>query len=268
MKADDVVATFDRLADPERCLQRAVGVQGHAVEGRHPEGRRPHGRLPPRRAERQLPLLGVDRQLQRRHPAGRLQGRLRKDLRRHRPVQAREATRRRSARPSCATTTIGARRRCRTALEFNFYADVQPRILALQAGEVDIIDAVPVDVSQVRCSTIPTSTVLQRRRRPRTTRCICAATRPVHRQARAPGAGAQPRPRQAGRRPVPGHGARLGNDSPFAPAFPVDRHSRCRSASRTSPRPSSCWRRPASPGGFDITLTTRALSRNSRNMRS
>ena len=34
-------------------------------------------------------------------------------------------------------------------IEFKFYADVQPRILALQAGDVDVLDAVPLDVSQV-----------------------------------------------------------------------------------------------------------------------
>ena len=37
-----------------------------------------------------------------------------------------------------------------------------------------------------------------------------------------------------------------GNDSPFAPVYPVDRQVRRRSASRTSRRPRRCWRTPAS----------------------
>ena len=90
-------------------------------------------------------------------------------------------------------------------LEFKFYGDVQPRILALQAGEVDILDAVPLDVSQVRAEQ-PRHHRAARRLDRAPPAAYALRHRPVHRQARAPGAGALHRPLQAGRRPVPRHG--------------------------------------------------------------
>ncbi len=54
---------------PGERLERAVGLLGPAEQGRHAQGRRSYGRVPPRGRERQLPVHGLDRQLQRRdHP--------------------------------------------------------------------------------------------------------------------------------------------------------------------------------------------------------
>jgi peptide/nickel transport system substrate-binding protein len=103
-------------------------------------------------------------------------------------------------------------------LEFKFYGDVQPRIIALQAGEVDLLDAIPLDVSQVVLSNPDISVV----------RVSSTAHRQLHMRCDT-----QPftdkRVRQAlalsidRTKLVDGlcRGmAALGNDSPFAPAFP------------------------------------------------
>lgn len=104
-------------------------------------------------------------------------------------------------------------------LEFKFYGDVQPRILALQAGEVDILDAVPLDVSQVVLNS-PDITVL---------RVASTAHRQLHMRCDT-GPFTDKRVRQAlalcidRAKLVDGlcRGmAATGNDSPFAPAFPA-----------------------------------------------
>ena len=65
----------------------------------------------------------------------------------------------------------------------------------------------------------------------------------VQGQARAPGHGPADRPARPGGRPA-GHEGRLRQRQPLRPDLPLDREGRS-SASRTWPRPRSCWPRPA-----------------------
>ena len=84
---------------PRRRLgQRPVGARRRPLAGQHRGARRRHRRLQPRRAERQLPDARQLGELQRDHHSRRPRsGRLGQDVRGHRPVQAREASRPRSA---------------------------------------------------------------------------------------------------------------------------------------------------------------------------
>ena len=69
-------------------------------------------------------------------------------------------------------------------IEFVFYTDIQPQILALQGGQIDVINQLPV-LAGVACSTTPTSTSSPSSRW-RTSRCTCAAT---WTRSRMPGCG-------------------------------------------------------------------------------
>ncbi len=138
-------------------------------------------------------------------------------------------------------------------IEFKFYADVQPRILALQAGDVDVLDAVPLDVSQVVLGN-PDITVL---------RVASTAHRQLHMRCdMAPFT--DKRVRQAlalcidRAKLVDGlcRGmAATGNDSPFAPAFPQTDKSVPQRA-RDLVKARELLLAAGNSDGFDITLTT------------
>jgi len=138
-------------------------------------------------------------------------------------------------------------------LEFKFYGDVQPRILALQAGEVDLLDAVPLDVSQVVLNS-PDITVL---------RVASTAHRQLHMRCDT-GPFTDKRVRQAlalcidRSKLVDGlcRGmAATGNDSPFAPAFPATDKSIPQRAQDIA-KAKQLMEAAGLAGGFDITLTT------------
>ncbi len=138
-------------------------------------------------------------------------------------------------------------------IEFKFYADVQPRILALQAGDVNVLDAVPLDVSQVVLGN-PDITVL---------RVASTAHRQLHMRCdMAPFT--DKRVRQAlalcidRAKLVDGlcRGmAATGNDSPFAPAFPQTDKSVPQRA-RDLVKARELLQAAGNGDGFDITLTT------------
>ncbi len=138
-------------------------------------------------------------------------------------------------------------------LEFKFYGDVQPRILALQAGEVDLLDAVPLDVSQVVLNS-PDITVL---------RVASTAHRQLHMRCdMAPFT--DKRVRQAlalcidRSKLVDGlcRGmAATGNDSPFAPAFPATDTSIPQRVQDIA-KAKQLLEAAGLAGGFDMTLTT------------
>ena len=254
MTADDVVASFDRLADPANGSNALSAFTGMLSKGGTTQGRRLHGRVPPRRGQRQLPLYGLDRQLQRRHPAGRLCRRLREDHDRHRPVQAGEihAEGRRLLRAQRRIT--GARRPLPDRIEFTFYADYQPQILALQGGQVDIIQQLPV-LQGVGLLNDPEFRHHQHAVDRRTSRCTCAPTwiRSRTSACAAPSRSCLDRPKlvqglMKGR-------AEIGNDSPFAAAYPVDRPERA--AAREEHRRGQAADGSGRHGkGFKTTLTT------------
>lgn len=138
-------------------------------------------------------------------------------------------------------------------IEFKFYADVQPRLLALQAGEVDLLDAIPVVMSpailtnpDIRIMRVPSANHRQLHMR-----CDVAPFNDKRiRQALALSL-------DRGKL-VDGLCRRMGvigNDSPFAPLFP--------STDRTVPqrvqdiaKARQLLSAAGVPKGFDVTLTT------------
>ena len=138
-------------------------------------------------------------------------------------------------------------------LEFKFYGDVQPRILALQAGEVDILDAIPMDASKA-VGTNPDITML---------RVASTAHRQLHMRCdMAPFT--DKRVRQAlafcidRNKLVDGlcRGmAVAGNDSPFAPGFPATDKTIPQRAQDIA-KAKQLLSEAGLADGFDITLTT------------
>ena len=177
-----------------------------------------------------------------------------KSFDRHRAVQAGEihAQGRRLLRAQRRTT--GAAKALPDRIEFTFFADMQPQILALQGGQVDIIKQMPVLAG----------------RRP-AQRSECRHHQPAIDGAPA-GAHAQ-RPRSVqGHAGAPRHRARAstgrslsqglmkgraksGNDSPFAAAYPSHRPERA--AARAEHRRGQAADGSGRHGnGFKMTLTT------------
>lgn len=138
-------------------------------------------------------------------------------------------------------------------IEFKFYGDIQPRILALQAGEVDILDAIPMDASKavganpditmlkvastahrqlhMRCDTAPFTD-----KRVRQAMALCIdRTKLVEGLCRGMAA--------------------PGNDSPFAPGFPVTDKSVPQRAQDIA-KAKQLLAEAGLADGFDITLTT------------
>jgi peptide/nickel transport system substrate-binding protein len=138
-------------------------------------------------------------------------------------------------------------------IEFKFYADVQPRILALQAGEVDLLDAVPLDISQVMLAN-PDITVL---------RVASSAHRQLHMRCdTAPFTDKRVRQAMAlsidRTKLVDGlcRGmAAPGNDSPFAPGFPQTDTS-VPQRTQDIAKAKQLLGEAGFADGFDITLTT------------
>jgi peptide/nickel transport system substrate-binding protein len=138
-------------------------------------------------------------------------------------------------------------------IEFKFYADIQPRLLALQTGEVDLLDAVPVVMSPALRASPDVALI----------RVPSANHRQLHMRCDAPPF-ADNRVRQAlalslDRKKLVeglcrGMGAR-GNDSPFAPLFPsTDPAVPQRDQDLAKAR--QLMAAAGLAGGFDVTLTT------------
>jgi peptide/nickel transport system substrate-binding protein len=138
-------------------------------------------------------------------------------------------------------------------IEFKFYSDIQPRLLALQSGEVDILDAVPVVMSPA-LRTNPDINVLRVR---------SANHRQLHMRCDA-APFSDKRVRQAlalsldRKKLVDGlcRGmAAMGNDSPFAPLFPsTDPTVAQRDQDLVKAR--QLMAAAGMAAGFDATLTT------------
>jgi peptide/nickel transport system substrate-binding protein len=138
-------------------------------------------------------------------------------------------------------------------IEFKFYSDIQPRLLALQAGEVDILDAVPVVMSPA-IRTNPDIRIMQVRsanHRQLHMRCdVAPFTDKRVRQALA--LSLDRKKLVAGL--CRGMGV-MGNDSPFAPLFPsTDPTVPQRDQDLVKAR--QLMEAAGVANGFEITLTT------------
>jgi peptide/nickel transport system substrate-binding protein len=138
-------------------------------------------------------------------------------------------------------------------VEFKFYSDIQPRLLALQAGEVDILDAIPVVMSPA-IRTNPDITIMQVRsanHRQLHMRCdVAPFTDKRVRQALALSLDRKKLVDGLCR----GMGV-MGNDSPFTPLFPsTDPTVPQRNQDMATAR--QLMAAAGMAAGFDITLTT------------
>ena len=138
-------------------------------------------------------------------------------------------------------------------IEFKFYADIQPRIIALQTGEVDVLDAIPVVMSPA----------IQGNPDIRIMPVHSANHRQVHMRCdRAPFTDARVRQALAlsldRKKLVDGlcRGLGLmGNDSPFSPAYPsTDPSVPKREQDLTKAK--QLMQAAGYSAGFDVTLTT------------
>ena len=138
-------------------------------------------------------------------------------------------------------------------IEFKFYSDIQPRLIALQAGEVDLLDAIPVVMTPA----------IQSNPEIRIIRVRSANHRQLHMRCdRAPFA--DKRVRQALALSLDrgtllsglcrGMGA-LGNDSPFSPVYPSTDPSVPQRAQDLA-KARQLMEAAGYARGFDITLTT------------
>ena len=229
---------------PEERLERAVDVHGRAQARGRRQGRLRNGRVPPRGGQRQLPVHHLLRQLQRDHrPQGHRLRQVGQDDDRHRRVQAPEAT------PADQSA--------------NFVAN------KTYWGGAPNLDGDRVHVLPVPAAAAP-GAAGRRRRRDRPVRADGRAGDPVEREpvqhhqaevVQPPRAVDAQRPGAVHRRPGPpgdrllarppgdGQGAAARATARSATTARSRRVSRrrtraSRSGPRTSPRPSSCCRRP------------------------
>jgi peptide/nickel transport system substrate-binding protein len=142
-------------------------------------------------------------------------------------------------------------------LEFKFYGEPQPRILALQAGEVDVLDAIPVVLSPALEKNPDVSLI----------KVLSANQRQLHMKCDQ-GPFADKRVRQALALSLDRHKlvdglcrgmASLGNDSPFAPFFPSTDPSVPQRAQDIA-QARQLMQAAGAGAGFDITLTTEQYS--------
>jgi peptide/nickel transport system substrate-binding protein len=138
-------------------------------------------------------------------------------------------------------------------IEFKFYSDIQPRLLALQAGEVDILDAVPVVLSPALRANPDIDVLRVRSANHRQLHMRCDAAPFSDKRVRQALALSLDR-----KKLVDGlcRGmAAMGNDSPFAPLFPsTDPTVAQRDQDLIKAR--QLMAAAGAGAGFDVTLTT------------
>jgi peptide/nickel transport system substrate-binding protein len=142
-------------------------------------------------------------------------------------------------------------------IEFKFYSDIQPRLIALQAGEVDLLDAIPV-VMTAAIRANPDITILRVRssnHRQLHMRCDVAPFSDKRvRQALALSLDRKKLVDGLCR----GMGVR-GNDSPFTPLFPSSDPS-VPQRDQNIAQARQLMQAAGLHSGFDVTLTTEAYS--------
>ena len=226
LTAKDVVATFDRLSDPEQ-VERALGAsRASSPPGEHEARRR---RRPS--SSRSTRRTATSRTWSARTTTTRSSSRrtTRATGRRRSSAPARgssRSTRRGRASRSSGTRTTGTRRAARspTGARSRSTRDERRRVLALQGGEVDIVAHFSVSGGKALLDGPEHHDHRdQGRAAPRDPHADGHGA--VHRQARAPGHGAGARPPGARRRALRGQG-RPRQRQPVRAGLPLDRHVR------------------------------------------
>ena len=143
MRADDVVASFDRLSDPagvSNALSVFKGLYRKAARARStitPSpfiSTQPNGNFPY--------AVSIDNYNAVILPAN-YRGTYESDFMGTGPFRL-ERYRPREGATFVRNPDYWGPKALPDRIEFKFYSDIQPRLLALQSGEVDILDAVPV----------------------------------------------------------------------------------------------------------------------------
>ena len=256
MTADDVVATFDRLSDPAGASNGLSVFKGLLTKG----GTRkvdaytvefhlltPNGNFPY--------AVSIDNYNAVILPA-KLDGEYEKTFMGTGPFRL-ESYRPRSGASFVRNPDYWGPKALPDRIEFRFYAEPQPRLIALQAGEVDMLDAVPI-VTSLGLQRDPNITIIQVKssnHRPMHMRCDMAPFNDKRvRQALALCMDRKVLLEGLCR----GMGMK-GNDSPFAPLYP--------STDPTVPQreqniaqAKQLLAAAGLPNGFDITLTTEQYS--------
>jgi peptide/nickel transport system substrate-binding protein len=138
-------------------------------------------------------------------------------------------------------------------IEFKFYADIQPRLIALQAGEVDLLDAIPVVMTPAIRSNPDIRIIRVRSANHRQLHMRCDRAPFTDRRVRQALALSLDR-RKLLEGLCRGMGA-MGNDSPFSPAYPSTDPSVPQRAQDLA-RARQLMQAAGYGQGFDITLTT------------
>ena len=244
MTADDVVYTFKQLSDPKNASNALSTFTGVLTPDGRQEGRRHRrssstSRRPTGTSPTWSRRTTTTRSSSRRAPTS-ASGRRRSSA----PARSSSAaTPRTSAPRSSPTPTTGATKPLLASTSFKFYSSQQPQILALQGGDVDVIAQFVRAGRHRRCSTTrPTRSSSSSP--PTTASCRCATTSAPFNDPRVRQAVALSLDRSGMVAALLAGDGSVGNDSPFAPALPLDRHQRPAARPRTSPRPSSCCRPP------------------------
>jgi peptide/nickel transport system substrate-binding protein len=252
MKAEDVVATFDRLSDPQGSSNALSVFKGLLSKG----GTRkiddytvafhldtPNGNFPY--------AVSMDNYNAVILPAG-YSGHYENDFVGTGPFRV-ESYRPRQGVTLVRNPSYWGPKALAERVELKFYADIQPRLIALQAGEVDLLDAIPVlMIAAIRAN--PDIRVLRVR---------SSNHRQLHMRCDVPPF-ADKRVRQAlalslDRQKLVdglcrGMGVR-GNDSPFTPLFPSSDPS-VPQRDQNIAQARQLLQAAGLAAGFDVTLTT------------
>ena len=252
MRADDVVATFDRLSDPGGVSNALSVFKGILSKG----GTRkvddytvafhldaPNGNFPY--------AVSIDNYNAVILPAN-YRGNYERDFMGTGPFRL-ERYRPREGATFVRNPAYWGPKALPDRVEFKFYSDIQPRLLALQSGEVDVLDAIPVIMSPaIRAN--PDIDILRVR---------SANHRQLHMRCDVPPF-TDKRVRQAlalglDRKKLLGGLCRgmgaMGNDSPFAPLYPSTDPS-VPQRDQDIAKAKALLAAAGLASGFDVTLTT------------
>ena len=266
MTADDVVYTFQQLSDPKNASNALSTFTGVLTPTGVKKVDSTTVAVPPRGAERQLPLPGLVRQLQRDHrPQGHRLRQVAEDVHRHRRVQARQlhAERRRLLRrqPQLLGHQAAAGRHAVQVLRQPAADDPRApgqrrrrdRAVRARRAAAILLNNPSVQDHPAQVGQPPRAVDAQRPARRSTTRG-CARRSRTRSTARGWSTAL-----------LSGYGS-VANDYPFGPRFPSTDTQRPAARRRTSPRPSSCWPPPVIPTGSRARCTP-STTRRSRSWR-